>query len=291
MSTSLSNLPSYSKSYLLFQLFKYSVYLLLCYNIYLFFLEDLAASAHTFSQGMSLYDIGRAFSATIDTGAWVLLIILFELETFILDDDQIKGITKWSLHGLRSLCYLLIVYSLYGYIVKLNLVLDTSPFLIDEVCNLAGTAYTYVFTLDEYLPIDATSCLALQNSELVRIANTQIISDADRIVDAQRLAWVGVFNSIDWLLIVAILEIDVYLQLKGKLEGNIRLASKIIKSALYSILFIAAIYWGIEGDFLDFWDAFLWLVAFVFIELNIFEWHAETTKENQHNEDPLTNSL
>ena len=31
-------------------------------------------------------------------------------------------------------------------------------------------------------------------------------------------------------------------------------------------------YWGILGDFLDFWDAFMWLVAFVFIELNIFQW-------------------
>ena len=35
-------------------------------------------------------------------------------------------------------------------------------------------------------------------------------------------------------------------------------------------------YWGFVGDFLDFWDAFLWLVAFVFIELNIFQWQVET---------------
>jgi hypothetical protein len=31
-----------------------------------------------------------------------------------------------------------------------------------------------------------------------------------------------------------------------------------------------------KGDFIDFWDAFLWLVAFVFIELNIFNWNQET---------------
>lgn len=36
-------------------------------------------------------------------------------------------------------------------------------------------------------------------------------------------------------------------------------------------LLLAAIYWGIKGDFVDFWDAFLWLVAFIFIELNVFE--------------------
>jgi len=46
---------------------------------------------------------------------------------------------------------------------------------------------------------------------------------------------------------------------------------------LYSILFAAAAYWGLLGDFLDFWDAFMWLVAFVFIEMNIFQWQAETS--------------
>ena len=42
-----------------------------------------------------------------------------------------------------------------------------------------------------------------------------------------------------------------------------------IKVILYSVLLINAIYWGIEGTFLVFWDAFLWLVAFIFIELNV----------------------
>jgi hypothetical protein len=279
MSTTFSKFSEFSKAYLLFQAFKYSVYALLSYNIYLFFLEDLAASSHTFVNGVDLYDIGRAFSATIDTLAWVILIVLFELETFVLDDDKIKGFTKWALHGIRSLCYLFIIYSLYGYIVKLDLISSTTPFIIDEVCSLANTGYAFVFTLDEYLPIDTENCMALANSELVRIGDTKIISTTEQMANTKALAWVSVFNSIDWLLIVAILEIDVYLQLKGKLEGKVRLVSKIIKAILYSALFAFAIFWGFEGDFLDFWDAFLWLVAFIFIELNIFEWHAETTQE------------
>jgi hypothetical protein len=51
--------------------------------------------------------------------------------------------------------------------------------------------------------------------------------------------------------------------------------NKVIKAILYSLLFCAAIYWWLEGDFLDFWDAFLWLFAFIFIELNVFDWQAE----------------
>jgi hypothetical protein len=44
---------------------------------------------------------------------------------------------------------------------------------------------------------------------------------------------------------------------------------------LYTTLIAAAIFWGFKGNFLDFWDAALWLFAFVFIELNVFEWQQE----------------
>ena len=56
-------------------------------------------------------------------------------------------------------------------------------------------------------------------------------------------------------------------------------ATKVIKIILYSILFLCAGYWGFAGDFLDFWDASLWLFAFIFIELNVFEWQYETDLE------------
>ena len=90
---------------------------------------------------------------------------------------------------------------------------------------------------------------------------------------------VDVINSANWLIIVFILESEVYLQLKGKLSASFIFIAKWVKVILYSVLLLAAIYWGIKGDFLDFWDAFLWIVAFIFIELNLFEWNAESTEE------------
>ena len=48
-----------------------------------------------------------------------------------------------------------------------------------------------------------------------------------------------------------------------------------LKVVLYTTLVVAAIYWGFKGDLLDFWDAALWLFAFVFIELNVLEWQQE----------------
>jgi glucose dehydrogenase len=87
-----------------------------------------------------------------------------------------------------------------------------------------------------------------------------------------------VINSAVWLLVVLVLEIDVRLQERHKLEGAVLYLSNASKYILYSALFMAAVYWGVKGDFVDFWDAFLWLVAFVFIELNVVEWRQESAE-------------
>ena len=65
------------------------------------------------------------------------------------------------------------------------------------------------------------------------------------------------------------------MQLKDRLTSGMMHVAKYTKGFFYLVLFVCAAYWGIEGSFLDFWDAFLWLVAFIFIELNIFQWHEE----------------
>src|SRR5690606_10631510 len=101
-----------------------------------------------------------------------------------------------------------------------------------------------------------------------------------------RLAWVDVINSGVWLLVVLLLEIDVRLQQRDQFEGLALRLSNMSKYVLYSILLLAAIYWGIKGDFIDFWDAFLWLVAFVFIELNVFEWRQESLEREEEEGSP-----
>ena len=242
-------------------------------NIYHFFLDDYSASSQTFANGIALSQIIEAFTATIDTVAWVVLLLLFELETYILDDEKIKGWVKWSIHLTRAICYMFIIFSFYGFTQKYQLLHNIVPFVTPDACSLVGTKFTHVVSIDEYIPITLESCKMLnENSDqLVQIVGTNIISDPQSLAATQRLSFTETTNSATWLMVVAILEIDVYLQMRDKLNGLVMWASKV----LYSILFLCATYWGIKGSFLDFWDAFLWLVAFVFIEMNIFEWHQE----------------
>ena len=269
-------------SHSLFQFFKYVVYVMLAMNIYWFFAEEVAAAALQFPGGVAAGDLIEAFSATIDTAAWVVLLLLFELETYVLEDRHFtKGVTL-TLHGLRALCYAFIVYAFFGYIENLTFLYETS--LLDGVhsaCALLPEPWAWATTLDEYAELTAANCATFSaDSTLYRFRDMFAVVDAAGLTDIRRLAWVDVINAAVWLLIVLLLEIDVRLQERGQFEGKAFAFSSAAKVVLYGTLLLAAAYWGFKGDFVDFWDAFLWLVAFVFIERNIFEWRQEELAES-----------
>ncbi len=262
-----------------FQWMKYAVYGLLIVNTGLFLQEELTSFDYLFADGINTELLIQAFSATIDTAAWVVLLLMFELETCVLPDEVIRGRVKWGLHGLRAFCYLFIGYACYGYIVEMLYYYggNVQPLAVVSACAL-GEDWSILVELDEFRPLTTESCSLLQ-APLWQVGGAQVVADADTLRATRWLAWTDVINSVTWILVVLVLEVDVRLQLRGAYTGTLLLVSKASKLVLYSILLAAAVYWGFEGDFLDFWDAFLWLFAFFFIEQNLFAWQAETAAE------------
>ncbi len=262
--------------YRLFTAVKYVVYLLLALNVWLFLDEELRALEHTFVDGFAWSDAIQVFSATIDTGAWLVLLILFELETSVLDDSRIHGPVKWALHGIRLVCYVAVFYAFTGYYAELADLYQATALSGFDACAQAD-GLSLLVDLDDYVPLDAGNCAAI-GSEVLRLDGFPIVAEPDTLRSARWLAWTDVINSAAWLLVVIVLEVEVRMQLRGNLSNRFMAVTKWVKFALYGALFVAAGYWGINGSFLDFWDAALWLFAFIFIELNVFEWQAETAK-------------
>jgi hypothetical protein len=265
-----------------FHYFKYTVYALLTVNVYLFFSEEWAAVSHRFADGLAPGDIIEAFAASIDTAAWVVLLLMFELQTFVLTDEQATRRITVALHVLRALCYIVIVYAFIGYVTKLVFLLGATPLTgTTDLCSLVPGEWAYSIDLDEYAAITAANCAGFSDAaSFFQLTGLQAVVDQRGLTDITRLAWVDVINAGIWLLVVLLLEIDVRLQEREKFEGLALRISNLTKYVLYSILLLAAIYWGIKGDFVDFWDAFLWLVAFAFIELNVFEWRKESLEHD-----------
>lgn len=263
-----------------YQLFKYSVYTAVFINVILFLRKEWLAGLHRFSEGITLENFVGAFTSTIDTAAWVLLLFLFELETYVIPDDKLKGRLQWIFKLIRSACYVVIVTSLLGYISEYFWLDKFERVAIKELCAVEGKSW--MKELDEFETISQNNCKTLAKSTIfLKYQNKAIYTDQSLLKATYHLAIVDILNSLAWILVVIVLEIDIWLQLRGRFNGYIFILSKRIKNILYAILFLAAIYWGAFGDFLEFWDAFLWIIAFVFIELNLFEWKRETEGKKQ----------
>lgn len=262
----------------LYQLFKYSLYILLTINAFVFFSEELPATRLEFPHGVAAGDFFTAYAATIDTAAWVILLLMFELETYVLEDRHFTPAVTWSLHSLRAICYLFIVSAFYGYITDTLFVLQTSPLAgVTDICSLVGKDWSYATTFGEYAEITVANCASFSGLDtFFRFDGVTAVVDQPGLLDIQFLAWVDVVNAGVWLLVVLVLEIDVRLQEHNRLEGLALHISTAVKVILYSTLVLALVAWYVKSDFVDWWDAVLWLLAFVFIELNVVEWRQES---------------
>lgn len=259
-----------------FQYFKYSIYILLTLNFYFFFKEDVAALTIRFPDGVSFDQIINAYATSIDTVAWLILVWILELETYILEEDQITPTMEYISIVIRAVCYGFIAYAFFGYCFTLLFYYDTNAIQETDLCSLANGAWTYSQMIGEYTPISVENCTILSTSnEFLRYGSTSAIVDISGAKDIIWLGWIDVINSGVWIIVVVIIELNIKLQEKNIKKNLSQKLSQFNQYILYPILFINAFYWGLEGDFVDFWDAFLWLVAFIFIELNIIQWREE----------------
>ena len=265
----------------LYQLFKYAIYTLLTINVFVFFGEEWLAARLEYPQGIPGSEVFKAYAATIDTAAWVVLLLMFELETYVLEDRHWTPTVKISLHALRATCYLFIIFAFYGYVEDAAYVFQTTALAgISDLCELVGQNWSYATTFGEYAEITTSNCASFSSlGSFVRFDGVAAVVDEPGLAGIHFLAIVDVVNAAVWLLVVLVLEVDVRLQEKDRFEGLALYISTVAKFVLYSILALAVVAWMVTGDFVDWWDALLWLVAFVFIELNVVEWRQESHEE------------
>lgn len=257
----------------LFRAAKYALYALLAFNVYLFLDQSLAGAGHVYRDGVGLSEVILAFTDPIDALAWFVLLIIFELETAVLDEETLRGRTAAALNGLALLCYLAIVYSWWGYLQVTGL---PAAFVAHgglAPCDLVGQGHSVVISLDEYAPLTAETCVALGAAALFN-PEVQMFATPASHAEMTLLSWLDVANASLWLIVVALIQAEI--QLKGSPRGAYSSSRpyKAGKAILYGVLVLIALAWGVLGDPIDAWDASLWLIAFFFIELNVFAWHA-----------------
>ncbi len=254
-----------------FQIFKYAVYLSVFTNVFLFLRKDIAAATHRFGGDFSMSQIFEAYTNTIDTAAWVILLILFELETYVIPKDKMTRELSLFFRTIMIGCFLVIFSSFLGYVEGVKWLNGYEKTSINNICEVAGQSW--MVELRDFKIIEQKTCDKLAKGTVFFKHKTKSVYTDDHFLkETNWLAGIDVANSLTWLLIVFLLELDVLLRQKIKLSLAYKKLTLILKNILYLILLFCAVYWGVYGDFLEFWDAFLWIIAFVFIELNLLNW-------------------
>ncbi len=259
----------------LFRWVKYTTYLLLSLNVWFFFVEEMDSARFAVASGEAVATGIQLFSATLDTVAWVILLLLFELETAVIPDHRLQGRLRFAIHGVRFVCTAAIVMAFLGYVGEWRTLLPSDP-VLGDVCARVAENWSVMIKLDDFVPLSLENCAQLAGDTRLVSGLDHVIASPAGLLEAQRLALVDVVNSAAWILVVILLEIEVRVLTRwGPASKTAARIANSLKAVLYTTLVVAAVYWGFKGDFLDFWDAALWLFAFVFIELNVFEWQQE----------------
>lgn len=255
---------------------KWTVYSLLLINFGFYLYEDWDRAVHTLDAGATWLDWAQEFATSIDEAGWFLLLFMYELETYVLDDDKLEGWVTHVLHGVRIACFVMLAHTVYAYA---NAAVDLQPTTpVEEaqsLCDLADRDVTYVYNL-EYTAVDAQNCASLSDaSSFYWLGDDPLVATAAGLALERQLAWVDLAEAVTWLVIIFCIELVVRLQGRGIAGGALVRTANVTKVLLYLLLGGFAVYWATLSHWLYAWDEFVWIAGFAAIEMNLSDWRDE----------------
>lgn len=205
---------------------------------------------------------------------------MFELETYVLEDQDWTGWVAKTIHGVRLVCFLMILHTVYAFALT---VIDYRPTVAvdgaQDLCDLVNDDVSFVYNLD-YTAVNEQTCDQLTDeTQFYRVGNDPVVSTMAGLELERDLAMSDLIEVVTWLLILLSIELVVRLQERGIIGGTVISVANRLKLCLYLILVGLGIYWAWLSHWLYTWDTFVWIAGFAAIEMNISEWREEIREE------------
>ena len=260
---------------------KYTVYLFLLINFALYIQDDYLAFKFALPPGAPMADILEQFSTSIDMAAWLGLVFLFELETHTLPDDAFKDWVPKAFIAVRLICYLSIGFAAYGFTVETLEYYDVSRVSdMTSACDLAGQGVALQLDVIRYQEITTDNCAGISaDTAFYQIESEVSVIGESTLKHSQIMGWIDVDNAYVWIIVVILIEIEVWMQAADRFSSRLLTAARQVKTILYLVLVANGVIWATTGYPLYAWDAFLWIFGFWAIELNLAEWEQDRIKE------------
>jgi len=258
------------------QVVKWLVYAFLIVNFVFYFIEDSRRAVFTLHAGSTFLDWTSAFATTIDESAWFLLLAMFEIETYVLEDEDVTGWVAMALHGVRLVCYTLLAHTIYAFVIVVSSLQPTVAVEgVSDLCDLTTADVSFVYSL-EYTDITEQTCNGLSNdTEFYWVAEDPVVADIAGLSLERDLALADLAEAALWLLAILAIEIVVRMQGHGVSGGRVISTLNSLKLVIYASLIGLGIYWATLSHWLYLWDELVWIGGFAAIELNLSEWRDE----------------
>jgi len=262
------------------QVVKWIVYSLLLVNWGFYIYEDWDRAVHTLNSGSTIFEWAREFATSIDESAWFILLFMLELETYILEDQDWTGWVAKTIHGVRLVCFLMILHTVYAFAVA---VIDYQPTVavgdVSSLCDLVDDDVAFVHNLD-YTALTEETCGELTDeTQFYWVGNDPVVSTMEGLELERDLAWSDLVEVVTWLFIILSIETVVRFQERGITDGTVISVANKLKILLYLVLCVLGAYWAWLSHWLYTWDTFVWIAGFAAIEMNISEWREEIEQE------------
>jgi len=161
------------------------------------------------------------------------------------------GATKWTVQGVRLVCYAAILHTSFSYDIALREFQNperSSP--AADVCAYADGDWSFLRNRD-YLEIDRENCATIgRGPEFFAISADPVITDRTGLQEGLILAWTDFVESVSWLLVVFITEIVVRLKSGAAGSGATLHWLERGKRGLYVLILAIAFYWGSKEQYL-----------------------------------------
>ena len=159
------------------QFVKWSVYTFLLINWGFYIAEDLTVASHTLTADSTFLDWTAEFATSIDESAWFILLFMFELETYILEDETWTGWVAHTVRGVRLLCIAMIAHTVYAFVIAFINIQPTVPVEnVADLCDMTSADVSYVYNL-EYTDVTQENCSELSDAtEFFWVAGNPVVS-------------------------------------------------------------------------------------------------------------------
>ena len=260
---------------------KYIVYGSLLINTGFYVYDDYLAARAALPPDAPFLDFFTQVATSIDMFGWVGLVFLFELETYAVPDEKWTAWLATIVRTLRIACYFAIGSAAYGYTAEALENYDTTRIAgITDACQLADQGVSMQVDVIKYVEITSDNCDTLSDSDtFYRIANEISVIDQPTLEHVQFQGWIDIDNAYVWLIVVFLIEIEVWMQARDRFSSPALRLVRQVKSFFYLVLIANIFIWYFDDYYLYAWDAFLWIFGFWAIEMNLAEWEMDRRQE------------